>query len=146
MKRQNAVLFYVTDKKRLFLVQEMNGKWGLPGGGLKAGEHPFSAMKREFCEETRQKLPWLSNVQHYDYHGHTRVYYDVSAHRFEPFKPNKEIRAGHFFKLSDIIEYVGGTFHVKNEINLRDEFKSSLTSMLKNDVNFMMFIISQWVK
>ena len=45
---KNAFIFLITGKNRVLLVQEINGKWGLPGGGLNIGEHPYTGMSREF--------------------------------------------------------------------------------------------------
>ncbi len=37
---------------RVLLVQKADGKWGLPGGGIRKGETPLEAVLREVREET----------------------------------------------------------------------------------------------
>ena len=37
---------------RVLLVQKADGRWGLPGGGIRAGESPRHAALRELKEET----------------------------------------------------------------------------------------------
>lgn len=37
---------------RVLLVQKADGKWGLPGGGVREGETPLEAVLREVREET----------------------------------------------------------------------------------------------
>ena len=141
---KNAFIFLITGKNRVLLVQEINGKWGLPGGGLNNREHPFNAMKREFKEETTFTLPRLYNNNKFDYHGHSRIYYSKTNVKFGKFEPkfvlNNEIKAIKFMKLNDFLEYDGKNIIIKQNINLRKEFKKSLNEMLIEQ-NFKSFII-----
>ncbi len=54
-KRTRCAIFY---KNELLVVQPWlsNGKWGLPGGGIKFGESPIDGVIREVYEETNIKF------------------------------------------------------------------------------------------
>ena len=44
---------FLDDKNRVFLVRHTyRGGWSLPGGYIKAGEHPKESLEREVLEET----------------------------------------------------------------------------------------------
>jgi 8-oxo-dGTP pyrophosphatase MutT (NUDIX family) len=47
---------------RVLLVQKADGRWGLPGGGLRAGEAPLDAVLRELREETGLRAGWAQYV------------------------------------------------------------------------------------
>ena len=141
---KNAFIFLIINKNRVLLVQEINGKWGLPGGGLNIGEHPYTGMSREFKEETTFNLPKLYNNKKFNYHNHSLIYYNKTNVKFGKFEPkfvlNNEIKAIKFMKLNDFLEYDGKNIIIKQNINLRKEFKKSLNEMLIEQ-NFKSFII-----
>jgi 8-oxo-dGTP diphosphatase len=45
----------------VLLLQEKNGSWELPGGGLEHGENPREALSREIQEETGLTVEWMSD-------------------------------------------------------------------------------------
>jgi 8-oxo-dGTP diphosphatase len=47
---------------RVLLVQKADGRWGLPGGGLRPGESPLDAVLRELREETGLRCGWAEYV------------------------------------------------------------------------------------
>ena len=104
---KNAFIFLIINKNRVLLVQEINGKWGLPGGGLNIGEHPYNGMLREFKEETTFNLPQLYNNKKFDYHNHSRIYYNKTNVKFGKFEPkfvlNNEIKALKYVKLNNLL-------------------------------------------
>lgn len=128
---KNAFIFLIINKNRVLLVQEINGKWGLPGGGLNIGEHPYTGMSREFKEETTFNLPKLYNNKKFNYHNHSRIYYNKTNVKFGKFEPkfvlNNEIKALKYVKLNQ-------------NIILRKEFRKSLNEMVI-DQKFKIFII-----
>lgn len=141
---KNAFIFLITNKNKVLLVQEINGKWGLPGGMLNIGENPFNCMLREFKEETTFDLPQLYNYNKFDYHNHSRIYYnktDVKFNKFEPkFVLNNEIKDLKYFKLNDLFNYDGLNITINLNIILRKEFIKSLNEMII-EKSFKSFII-----
>ena len=53
-RRQRAAAYGVAldGAGAVLLVHGIRGKWYLPGGGIRHGEHPTDALQREFGEET----------------------------------------------------------------------------------------------
>ena len=47
---------------RVLLVQKADGRWGLPGGGIRPGEAPLDAVLRELREETGLRAGWAECV------------------------------------------------------------------------------------
>jgi len=52
-------------RKKFLLVQEDNGKWELPGGGLDWGEQPAECIKREIQEEMGLVTTYVANHSSY---------------------------------------------------------------------------------
>ncbi|HSX32739.1 MAG TPA: NUDIX hydrolase [Candidatus Saccharimonadales bacterium] len=46
---------------RVLLLEEQDGRWELPGGGLEHGEDPRAALPREIAEETGFTTEWISD-------------------------------------------------------------------------------------
>ncbi len=46
---------------RVLLLQEKDGSWELPGGGLEHGEDPRQALSREIDEETGLTVEWMDD-------------------------------------------------------------------------------------
>lgn len=69
----NACVFLYINKTMFFSI-ESSGKYGFIGGGRKKNETPWTAMKREFQEETGQTLPRLRNLLKFLWNGHTAIY------------------------------------------------------------------------
>ena len=52
----NAFVLATNTTRGVYVVMEKNGKWGLPGGGIKKRESPLDGAVREFQEETGVEL------------------------------------------------------------------------------------------
>ena len=71
--RMHGVKCLITDGDRVLLVRHTYGTrwWDLPGGGIRAGESPLAAARREMEEELGLRdLPWceigeLSEILHH---------------------------------------------------------------------------------
>ncbi|MGB0757094.1 MAG: NUDIX hydrolase [Patescibacteria group bacterium] len=50
------------EDKRFLLVQEDNGTWELPGGGLDHGETPHEGLKREIKEEMQIPVTYIKET------------------------------------------------------------------------------------
>ena len=48
-------------ESRVLLLQERDGTWELPGGGLEHGENVKEALTREITEETGLTVDWISD-------------------------------------------------------------------------------------
>ncbi len=51
----------LNEKQEFLIVQEDNGMWEMPGGGLDHEESPHTALKREIMEEMELGVTWISD-------------------------------------------------------------------------------------
>jgi ADP-ribose pyrophosphatase YjhB (NUDIX family) len=114
IKNVVSALFF---KDTVYLVQENNGQWNLPGGGINKGEDYKTASFREFKEETGGFLldEWIRNIldnnnkpviKEYIYKEHTKILLYYLIKTFEKpniiFKKNKETVDGHWFNIEQL--------------------------------------------
>jgi 8-oxo-dGTP diphosphatase len=52
-------------RDKFLIVQENNGLWELPGGGLDWGENPQDGLRREIEEEMGLRVTWVSETPAY---------------------------------------------------------------------------------
>jgi 8-oxo-dGTP diphosphatase len=52
-------------RDKFLIVQENNGLWELPGGGLDWGENPQDGLRREIKEEMGIQATWISETPAY---------------------------------------------------------------------------------
>ena len=66
-KKRNRATALVVNGGRLLLVRERGAKhWSLPGGGMKKGEDPIEAARRELDEETKLTALSATYLFHYE--------------------------------------------------------------------------------
>jgi ADP-ribose pyrophosphatase YjhB (NUDIX family) len=114
IKNVVSALFF---KDTIYLVQENNGQWNLPGGGINKGEDYKTASFREFKEETGGFLldEWIRNIldnnnkpviKEYIYKEHTKILLYYLIKTFEKpniiFKKNKETVDGQWFNIEQL--------------------------------------------
>lgn len=97
-------------KKRFLLIQEGNGFWDLPGGGMDHGENPETCLKREIYEEMGLAVLSMEKSPSYFYasinpknQAIVNVVYAISLSNLE-FKVSDECVALRFFSKSDVIQ------------------------------------------
>ncbi len=107
-KNACIALFY---NNNIFLVQQKDGSWNIPGGHIDPGENSFQAAFREFKEETGgfdlKKWANSSNPRKefhsYEYNGHTKIWWYISKE--DPkiiFIPNNETVKGQWFPIDKL--------------------------------------------
>ena len=103
-KVKNGCILLLTGKRRVLMVKERSGKWGLPGGNLHIGESPLTGSLREFTEETGWTLSRSSksSFREYIYNSHTSIFRIHYPHKLVGFRKNNETIAAHFFKIDDL--------------------------------------------
>lgn len=78
----NVTLIIKKDEQILF-VKSSRGKLMLPGGRIDAREIPWTAVKREWTEETGIRFPTrdIANINEdaFNYHGHTLIWHGNST-------------------------------------------------------------------
>jgi 8-oxo-dGTP pyrophosphatase MutT (NUDIX family) len=84
--------------------RELAGKWGLPGGRLKATEKPKACLRRELIEELDCRVPYLLKLGDW-VHGDElyRVFGSEITKPIATFDP-VELRAIGWFSYDDIVE------------------------------------------
>ncbi|MPM51630.1 hypothetical protein SDC9_98380 [bioreactor metagenome] len=55
-----SVMALIFKKEKVLLVKEVDGRWSLPGGGLKVGESFLDGLSRELKEELSVKIIEMS--------------------------------------------------------------------------------------
>ena len=116
---KNVALLLFAGNNRMLTVTEKNGKVGLPAGRLMYGEKVFNGLSREYCEETGNVMPELTNIERFVYHGHTAIYV---AHTPDQIKTtlgsnaDGEINNMHLTKISDAKRSIEGkaSFEFRN--------------------------------
>ncbi len=91
------------EQHRFLLIQEENGFWDLPGGGMDHGENPESCLKREIQEEMGLEVVYMEKNPSYFYASTNpknqpivNVLYKISLASLE-FKSSDECVALRFF-------------------------------------------------
>ena len=107
-KNACIALFY---NNNIFLVQQKDGSWNIPGGHIDSGENSFQAAFREFREETGgfDLKKWANSSKtrkefhSYKYNGHTKIWWHISKE--DPkivFNINNETIAGQWFPINSL--------------------------------------------
>ena len=91
-------LIYDTSRTKFLLVQESDGFWALPGGGLDHGESPHDCLAREIKEEMGLSVTSISERpafflssrrRHSDLHWVVNVLYETTLINLD-FTPTNE--------------------------------------------------------
>jgi ADP-ribose pyrophosphatase YjhB (NUDIX family) len=90
-------------RDKFLIVQEDNGLWELPGGGLDWGENPQDGLRREIEEEMGLKVTWVSKTPSYLIVGQKKkddiwisnVIFEVTVENLD-FTPSEECVAIRF--------------------------------------------------
>ena len=95
-------------REKFLLVQEDNGQWEFPGGGLDLGETPFEGLKRELKEEMGLETTWVSSLPSYFLTDVTskgtpyaNVFYEVKLKDLD-FTPSEECVALKFVSPGEV--------------------------------------------
>ena len=110
-KIENAVIFLITNTKRILILKNNYGNygWSLPGGGLERKETAWQGALREFREEVGYKLDLsqINDIQTYDFYDSyystiTRYFIIQSSQIFKRIRLSGEHTEFNFIKLSEL--------------------------------------------
>ncbi len=118
-------------RTKFLIIQEDNGKWDIPGGGLKFGASPQEDLPREIDEEMGVKATWVADNPCYFSTAQNikrdiwivNVFYETTVENLD-FSASKECVDFKFVDLEDAnkLEILGNTlifakmFDYKNHI------------------------------
>ena len=98
------------EEKRFLMIQESNGKWELPGGGLDFGEKPHDCLKREIREEMSLEIDTINTrpsyvvtTLHTDNHWKCFIAYETKIKNLN-FTPSDECVAIKFFNKEEALK------------------------------------------
>lgn len=105
---RTSVKALILDKdKRFLLIQEDNGLWELPGGGLDYGEKPHACLKREIMEEMgievasiQQQPCYFVTALNINGQWKSNVIYETTVKSLD-FTPTDECVAIRFFTIKE---------------------------------------------
>ena len=97
-------------RDKFLIVQEDNGLWELPGGGLSWGESPQVGLQREIEEEMGLQVTWISDTPSYLIVGQKKkddiwianVLFEVTVENLD-FKPSEECVAVRYVSAEEAI-------------------------------------------
>jgi len=120
-----SILLFVGKKKKyiLLLKDRWTNKWMLPGGKIESYDMSyFSAMKREFFEETGYELPYIGcNCQHFIHNNETVIFKGYILKNKKKFIPNEETIEAKYVHINNVLKY-----------NLKEKIKASFINMINN--------------
>jgi 8-oxo-dGTP pyrophosphatase MutT (NUDIX family) len=99
------------EEKRFLLIQENNGRWELPGGGLNFGEQPHACLTREINEEMAIPITHIADRPSYFFvasrrngaHWSSNIVYETTVDHLE-FSPSDECVAVRFFTTQEALQ------------------------------------------
>lgn len=116
---KNVILFLRTGNDRVVTVTEKSGNVGFPGGKMKESDKTvFNGMKREYEEETGNKLPKINIIHRFVYGNSTAIFVATTVEKISTVlgkRSDNEIRAIHLTKIEDVKKAV----NYKGSFNLR---------------------------
>jgi len=136
-KIENAVIFLITNTKRILILKNNYGNygWSLPGGGLERKETVWQGALREFREEVGYKLDLsqINDIQTYDFYDSyystiTRYFIIQSSQIFKRIRLSDEHTEFNFIKLSELKRIALNKG--KKKYNLEYYFTDSLRELI----------------
>jgi 8-oxo-dGTP pyrophosphatase MutT (NUDIX family) len=98
------------NEHRLLFIQESNGLWEMPGGGLDYGEKPQDCLAREIREEMGLETVYISQQPLYfasalniDGHWKTGIFYEIKLKNLD-FTPSEECVRIKFFTKEEALQ------------------------------------------